>query len=88
MPLNINHPLRLVTGLDLRRIDANPDHWYPIAWSAEVKPGKMLARKYAGDPIALVRGKDGRLFALEDRCAHRQVPLTHGVVNGCTVKCG
>jgi renierapurpurin 18,18'-hydroxylase len=88
MSLNIHQPLRLVTDLDLRRIDANPDHWYPIAWSEEVKPGKMLARKYAGDPIALVRGKDGRLFALEDRCAHRQVPLTHGVVNGCTVKCG
>ena len=48
----------------------------------------MLARQYAGDPVAVIRGKDGGLFALENRCAHRQVPLTHGVVQGCTVKCG
>jgi phenylpropionate dioxygenase-like ring-hydroxylating dioxygenase large terminal subunit len=86
--LNIHHPIRAANDLDLRRIDAHPDHWYPIAWSEEVKPGKMAARTYAGDPIALIRSKDGRLFALENRCAHRQVPLTHGVVQGCTVKCG
>jgi len=48
----------------------------------------MLARRYAGDPIAVIRSADGELFALENRCAHRQVPLTHGVVQGCTVKCG
>ncbi len=73
---------------DLRRVDAHPDHWYPIAWSRELKPGGMLARKYAGEPIVVVRSKDGTLFALEDRCAHRQVPLSHGVVKGCTVRCG
>ncbi|MEI9890240.1 MAG: Rieske 2Fe-2S domain-containing protein [Caulobacteraceae bacterium] len=48
----------------------------------------MIARVYAGEPVAVVRGKDGKLFALENRCAHRQVPLTHGVVQGCQVKCG
>ncbi|HZZ33493.1 MAG TPA: aromatic ring-hydroxylating dioxygenase subunit alpha [Phenylobacterium sp.] len=75
-------------GVDLRRTDAHPDYWYPIAWSRELRPGRMLARRYAGEPVAVVRGQDGRLFALENRCAHRQVPLTHGVVRGCTVKCG
>ena len=67
---------------DLRRTDAHPDHWYPIAWSRELKPGHMLARRYAGEPVVVVRAKDGTLFALEDRCAHRQVPLSHGVVKG------
>ena len=88
MSVEIIHPLRQARSVDLRRTDAHPDHWYPIAWSRELKPGAMLARKYAGEPIALVRAKTGELFALEDRCAHRQVPLTHGVVQGCTVKCG
>jgi phenylpropionate dioxygenase-like ring-hydroxylating dioxygenase large terminal subunit len=73
---------------DLRRVDAHPDHWYPIAWSRELKAGKMLARKFAGEPIVVVRAKEGNVFALEDRCAHRQVPLSHGVVKGCTVRCG
>lgn len=35
-----------------------------------------------------MRSKEGVVFALEDRCAHRQVPLSHGVVKGCTVRCG
>ena len=73
---------------DLRRTGAHPDHWYPIAWSRELKPGHMLARRFAGDPVVVVRARDGTVFALEDRCAHRQVPLSHGVVKGCTVRCG
>jgi len=73
---------------DLRRTAAHPDHWYPICWSRELKAGHMLARKFAGEPVVVVRSKHGELFALEDRCAHRQVPLSHGVVKGCTVRCG
>src|SRR5271154_4141157 len=89
MSLNVIHPVRaLASSLDLRRTDSHPDHWYPIAWSEQVKPGKMLACHYAGEPVAVIRGTDAKLFALENRCAHRQVPLTRGVVQGCTVKCG
>ena len=72
---------------DLRKVGAHPDYWYPVAWSREVKPGKTFAVRFAGDPIVLVRPKDGSLFALEDRCAHRQVPLSKGTVDGCTIAC-
>jgi renierapurpurin 18,18'-hydroxylase len=72
---------------DLRAIGAHPDHWYPVAWSREVKPGKTFATSFAGEPIVLVRPSAGSVFALEDRCAHRQVPLSKGVVNDCTVRC-
>ncbi|WP_202804553.1 aromatic ring-hydroxylating oxygenase subunit alpha [Sphingomonas sp. PR090111-T3T-6A] len=78
----------IVSSRDLRKVGAHPDHWYPICWSRELKPGQMLARRFAGDPVVVVRSKEGVLFALEDRCAHRQVPLSHGVVKGCTVRCG
>jgi renierapurpurin 18,18'-hydroxylase len=84
----IRSPVVAPQTVDLRRIKTHPDYWYPIAWSEQVKRGRMLACRYAGDPVALVRGTDGVVFALEDRCAHRQVPLTRGVVKGCTVKCG
>jgi renierapurpurin 18,18'-hydroxylase len=73
--------------IDLRRIGAHPDQWYPLAWSDELKPGKTLGRRFAGDPIVLYRGNSGRVFALEDRCAHRQVPLHLGVVSGDDLKC-
>jgi phenylpropionate dioxygenase-like ring-hydroxylating dioxygenase large terminal subunit len=85
---NTVHTPRLTAGVDLRKTDCHPDFWYPICWSEQLKPGAMLARQYAGEPVAVVRAKDGSLFALENRCAHRQVPLTHGVVQGCQVKCG
>ena len=43
-------------GLDLRRVGAHPDYWYPVAWSDELKPGKVLGRRFAGEPIAIYRG--------------------------------
>ncbi|AET89303.1 3-chlorobenzoate-3,4-dioxygenase [Burkholderia sp. SFA1] len=72
---------------DLRRIDIHPDHWYPLAWSREVKTGHAHAVRFAGDPIVLVRTASGSVFALEDRCAHRQVPLSAGVVDGESIRC-
>src|ERR1700712_736784 len=73
---------------DLRRVAANANHWYPLAWSRDLAPGKTLATRFAGDPIVLVRPKLGAVFALADRCAHRQVPLSRGVVENCTLRCG
>ncbi len=72
---------------DLRQVGAHPDHWYPLAWSHELKVGRALGRAFAGEPIVLYRGASGRVFALEDRCAHRQVPLHLGVVAGDSLKC-
>jgi renierapurpurin 18,18'-hydroxylase len=73
---------------DLRRVGTHPDYWYPVAWSHELKNRTALGVRFAGEPIVLYRGTSGRGFALEDRCAHRQVPLHLGTVNGDTLKCG
>lgn len=76
------------THYDLRQIDANPDFWYPIAWSHQVKAGKAFGTRFGSEPIVIVRPENGSVYALEDRCAHRQVPLSEGVISkdGC-VKC-
>jgi phenylpropionate dioxygenase-like ring-hydroxylating dioxygenase large terminal subunit len=83
---------RVVTGAahvtDLRKVGAHPDYWYPVAWSHELKSGKAVATRFAGEPIVLVRPDEGPVYALEDRCAHRQVPLSKGKVDGCTLRCG
>ncbi|CAD6548671.1 aromatic ring-hydroxylating oxygenase subunit alpha [Paraburkholderia metrosideri] len=73
---------------DLRRVGIHPDYWYPLAWSHEVKAGKTHGVTFAGDPIVLARTESGKVFALEDRCAHRQVPLHQGVVDGESIRCG
>ncbi|MGF6757637.1 Rieske 2Fe-2S domain-containing protein [Paraburkholderia sp. GAS42] len=72
---------------DLRRVPIHPDNWYPLAWSREVKRGKAHGVRFAGEPIVLVRTESGSVFALEDRCAHRQVPLHQGVVDGESIRC-
>jgi renierapurpurin 18,18'-hydroxylase len=75
-------------GRDLRRTGLHPDYWYPLARSRQLKPGKTLAVSFAGQAIVLVRPVEGEVFALEDRCAHRQVPLHLGVVKGDRLLCG
>jgi len=72
---------------DLRRTGLDPDHWYPLARARDLKPGKTLAVSFAGEPIVLVRPQEGAPYALEDRCAHRQVPLHLGVVKGERLLC-
>jgi phenylpropionate dioxygenase-like ring-hydroxylating dioxygenase large terminal subunit len=72
---------------DLRKIGLHPNFWYPLALAAKVKKGATLAVSFAGEPIVLVRTESGRVFALEDRCAHRQMPLSCGVVEGERLKC-
>ncbi|HBP86176.1 MAG TPA: aromatic ring-hydroxylating dioxygenase subunit alpha [Nitrospirales bacterium] len=72
---------------DLRKTGIHPNYWYPLARSRDLKKGRMLGVFFAGDPIVLVRTETGRVYALEDRCAHRQVPLHCGVVHGEHVQC-
>ena len=72
---------------DLRRTGINPDFWYPVAVSRSVRKKKTFAATFAGERIALYRGQSGTVYALEDRCAHRQVPLSMGVVEGDMLRC-
>ena len=72
---------------DLRRVGINPDFWYPVAVSASVHTGKTFAARFAGERIALYRGASGAVYALADQCAHRQVPLSMGVVEGDALRC-
>ena len=62
--------------------------WYAVAWSDEVKPGASLPRNIIDEPILIWRDAEGELRALADRCAHRLVPLSLGVIDRGTVRCG
>ena len=84
-PLGYRDPRSAVD--DLRRVGSNPDFWYPVALSRSVRTGRVLATAFASERIALYRGASGTVHALEDRCAHRQVPLSMGVVEGETLRC-
>jgi phenylpropionate dioxygenase-like ring-hydroxylating dioxygenase large terminal subunit len=65
----------------------NPNYWYPAAFSDEVARGKMVETKFWGDEIVVYRDTGGHAHALENRCAHRQIKLSHGSVEGCNLVC-
>jgi len=65
----------------------DPAHWYAVEWESAVPKGKVVEVRFQGASLALYRGQDGELHALENRCAHRQVKLSHGFVEGCQLKC-
>ncbi len=72
----------------VRAAGLDPNYWYAVEHDHAIKPGQIVEVKFWGqDPVALFRDEDGRLHAIENRCAHRQVPLTLGIVQGKRVVC-
>jgi vanillate monooxygenase len=62
------------------------DCWYAAGFSDEF--GRQLtARTFLGEAAVLYRTEQGAAVALEDRCAHRRLPLSLGRLDGETVEC-
>lgn len=61
--------------------------WYVAGWSGDLAPGDRIARTFLDQPVVLWRSQDGEAFALHDRCAHRAMPLSAGVVDGKVIRC-
>jgi nitrite reductase/ring-hydroxylating ferredoxin subunit len=62
------------------------NHWYAAGISYELDAG-LLARTILDEPIVMYRTTDGQVVALEDRCSHRNVPLSLGKHVGDAVQC-
>ena len=62
--------------------------WYVAAWSGDLAKGQLLGRTILNEPVVLYRMADGKVAALQDRCAHRFAPLSMGkIVGGDRVQC-
>ena len=71
--------------------------WYNAGWdymftqsqrnSLTQAKGSLVARRIAGERVVLYRKPDGRMVALEDRCAHRQAALSLGQKEGESIRC-
>ena len=65
--------------------------WYVAAVDDELTTGesaKPLARTIMDEPIVLWRRPNGLVAAIEDRCCHRHLPLSLGVLTGSHIRCG
>jgi phenylpropionate dioxygenase-like ring-hydroxylating dioxygenase large terminal subunit len=70
-----------------RAAGMHPDYWYPVEWDKALARGKVVEVTFWGRSIALYRGDDGEIHAVENRCAHRALKLTKGAVKGCNLVC-
>lgn len=63
--------------------------WYCAGWDHSVSQGKdaLVERRIAGESIVLYRKPDGAVVAMEDRCPHRQAPLSQGQKEGDSIRC-
>jgi len=70
----------------IRRAGINANRWYMIAKASDIRE-QPIGREIWRQPVVLFRNQHGALHALEDRCAHRLVRLSHGRVTGGKIEC-
>ena len=61
--------------------------WYVAGWSSDFG-NELKALTIVDQTLVMFRCADGALVALEDRCPHRQLPLSKGKRIGDTIQCG
>ncbi|NET52193.1 MAG: aromatic ring-hydroxylating dioxygenase subunit alpha, partial [Merismopedia sp. SIO2A8] len=71
----------------IREVGINPNYWYPLGWSDNLKPGQVISATVWQQAIAIYRDEDGQIHALENRCPHRGVELHRGKVQGVNLAC-
>ena len=63
------------------------EQWWTVALSEQLAGAKPLAVVCDGQQLALFRNAGGQAFALDDRCPHRRVLLSPGVVKPGGLQC-
>ena len=63
------------------------EHWYAVCRSADLGARKPLPLQLFDRPLVGFRDEQGRAAVLEDRCAHRQAPLSAGKVCAGRLRC-
>ena len=70
-----------------RSAGLDPDRWYVMEYAGAIKKGQVKEVTFWKTSIALYRGEDGELAAMQNRCPHRHLKLSHGAVDRCNLRC-
>lgn len=62
------------------------NHWYVAGYADEFEHG-LHERMFLDRSIVIYRTDDGELVGLQNRCAHRSFPLSHGWREGDALRC-
>lgn len=60
--------------------------WTRACSTAEVSPDQPISVDVNGTLVAIVY-TEGEWFAIRDECSHRQIMLSRGEVDDCTLEC-
>lgn len=61
--------------------------WYPLLPSRDLKPGKTRSVELLSQRLAVYRGQDGAVRALDAFCPHMGADLANGKVEGNALRC-
>jgi phenylpropionate dioxygenase-like ring-hydroxylating dioxygenase large terminal subunit len=67
--------------------DAVVEGWYWLCRSREIRRGRVKALRLLGRDLAVYRGADGTVVALDAYCAHMGAHLAEGRVEGNALRC-
>lgn len=73
-------------GVNQTAFDPGPDDWTLALADVDLSDGQLYAGRADDTPVLLVR-RNGRTFAIHDRCSHRGCLLSEGELNGDVVTC-
>ena len=62
-------------------------NWITVGRIDDIPPLGARVVRTPGTDIAVIRGSDDRIYAIEDRCPHKGGPLSQGIVHGGHVTC-
>lgn len=71
----------------VRAAGLDPNHWYAVLLAKNLPRGTVKRVTFWGDHVAVYRDDAGDIHAVEDRCAHRHLPLSMGLVEGDRLRC-
>ena len=61
--------------------------WYPVALADDIEPGTSAGTRLFGRELVVWRDGTGRSHVWEDRCPHRGMRLSFGLVRGDHIAC-
>lgn len=72
---------------NIRLVGPNGNYWYAVELGQNLKNEQVKEVTFWKTSIAIFRGQDGKIRAIENRCAHRHLRLSLSEVHGNELVC-